>query len=74
MEDDARTKAAMAAYQDAMRRSQTWRAAVRAALAAADASPAEGFSTIIIPAPQWDQGRRDTICSDVQRQSDRGNQ
>lgn len=35
--DDARTLAAMAAYQDAMRRQQTWRAAIRAALAAADA-------------------------------------
>lgn len=35
--DDARTKAAMVAYQDAMRRCQTWRHAIRAALAAADA-------------------------------------
>jgi hypothetical protein len=35
--DDARTLAAMAAYQDALRRNQTWRAAIRAALAAADA-------------------------------------
>ena len=36
--DDERTLAAMAAYQDAMRREQTWRAAIRAALAAADAT------------------------------------
>jgi hypothetical protein len=35
--DDERTLAALAAYQDAMRRQQTWRAAVRAALAAANA-------------------------------------
>ena len=35
--DNPRTKAALAAYQDAMRRCQTWRHAVRAALAAADA-------------------------------------
>ena len=35
--DNPRTKAALAAYQDAMRRCQTWRYAVRSALAAADA-------------------------------------
>jgi hypothetical protein len=35
--DDARTLAAMAAYQNALRHDQTWRAAIRAALAAADA-------------------------------------
>ena len=34
--DNPRTKAALAAYQDAMRRCQTWKCAVRAALAAAD--------------------------------------